>query len=276
MGEDLTTKAALEKGKTNLSKPRVAGSKRGRELRAAAALARFEVKKGEPEIKDEDLVTDSEAESGDDDDDEIYIKPEPDDALDLDGSRLVDQRGRGMVKVCEDEDRDDEDSKREFEELSGMGSIERYFKPDVPSKVKRESEEEKGVIPHWRGSIKSQKETNITKDALTTTNTSIKNGPLFSSLPSRSPEPNPRTSPSSEANLSPSTSSLSSACPICSLENLPLSLTCTICAHVLLPEHIPNSWKCTARTCVESGSGYVNSGDVAFCGVCGGRRRAEK
>ncbi|RAL66884.1 hypothetical protein DID88_007666 [Monilinia fructigena] len=129
-------KIALENGKSNLSKPKVASSKRGRELRAAAALARFEVKKEEPDMKDEDLVTDSEAESVID---EIYIKPEPDDALDLDGSRLVDKKGGGMVQVCENEDRDNEDAKREFEELRGMEGIERYFKPDGSSKIRREA-----------------------------------------------------------------------------------------------------------------------------------------
>jgi hypothetical protein len=42
----------LEKGKTTKGKPRVAGSARGRELRAAAALARFERSKAdEDELK---------------------------------------------------------------------------------------------------------------------------------------------------------------------------------------------------------------------------------
>jgi hypothetical protein len=61
LGADEEIKAKLEKGKRSVANnPRVASSARGRELRAAAALSRFEAKKEEPQIKDEELVTDSE------------------------------------------------------------------------------------------------------------------------------------------------------------------------------------------------------------------------
>jgi hypothetical protein len=95
LGADDEVKAKLENGKRPIGKPRVAGSVRGRELRAAAALARFEVKKEEPQIKDEDLVTDS-GTGSDMDDDEVVIKTEPDDAIDIDGKRLLDGKGHGM------------------------------------------------------------------------------------------------------------------------------------------------------------------------------------
>ena len=125
LGADEGIKTKLEKGKKPAGKPRVAGSARGRELRAAAALARFEVKE-EPHIKDEDLVTDSEAES--DTEDNVYIKPEPDDAIDINGQRLTDTHGRGMVKVCEDEDKNDDDAKRELLELQSIpGHSQQYF-----------------------------------------------------------------------------------------------------------------------------------------------------
>ncbi|CAD6445838.1 3aa32afa-cdc8-4ad4-8500-784ccd38d3c8 [Sclerotinia trifoliorum] len=268
LGEDLTTKIALEKGKINLSKPKVANSKRGRDLRAAAALARFEIKKQEPDIKDEDLVTDSEAESVDD---EIYIKPEPDDALDLDGSRLVDQKGRGMVKVCEDEGRDNEDSKREFEELRGMESIERYFKPDASgcSRVKREPKEE--VMSNTAKLSKSlnHPQNRNTKDTPTPKTTSIKKKPPSTSTSSPSKTKPSPPQPTSSTTTAPS-SSTSLTCTICSFENPPLSLTCTICAHVLYPEHIHGSWKCTSMGCKEGM--YINAGDVVFCGICGVRR----
>ncbi|TGO50479.1 hypothetical protein BOTNAR_0391g00070 [Botryotinia narcissicola] len=268
LGEDVATKVALEKGKTNLSKPKVAGSKRGRELRAAAALARFEVKKEEPDIKDEDLVTDSEAES--DVEDEMYIKPEPDDALDLDGSRLVDRKGRGMVKVCEDEDRDNEDAKREFEELRGMESIERYFKPDSSSKVKRGSQEE--ATPNRPGSSKTGKLTrskNLETNTLSSNTPSIKTRSPIAIAPktkSQTPPPNPAP----PRTKSPSPSPSPSTCPTCSLENPPHSLTCTICANVLHPKDVQDAWKCTSAVC-KTGS-YINAGDVAFCGVCGERK----
>ncbi|TEY63698.1 hypothetical protein BOTCAL_0152g00170 [Botryotinia calthae] len=266
LGEDAATKVALEKGKTNLSKPKVAGSKRGRELRAAAALARFDVKKEEPDVKDEDLVTDSEAES--DVEDEMYIKPEPDDALDLDGSRLVDRKGRGMVKVCEDEDRDNEDAKREFEELRGIESIERYLKPDSSSKVKLGSQEE--LAPNEPRSSNTEKPTqskNIEKNTPIPKTTSIKKeSPKAISPPTKSQTPplNPTLQTTNSLPPSPST------CTICSLENPPHSLTCTICANVLRPEHIHNSWKCTSSICRDTS--YINAGDVAFCGICRARK----
>lgn len=62
LGADEATKSKLEKGKRPIGKPRVAGSVRGRELRAAAALSRFEIKAA-PETADEDLVTDSDTDS---------------------------------------------------------------------------------------------------------------------------------------------------------------------------------------------------------------------
>lgn len=97
LGADDEIKAQLEKGKRTISKPRVAGSARGRELRAAAALARFETKKDEPEIKDEDLVTDSEAEY--DGEEDFVIKTEPDDAVDINGQLLLDTNGHHMVST---------------------------------------------------------------------------------------------------------------------------------------------------------------------------------
>ncbi|TGO78708.1 hypothetical protein BELL_0057g00220 [Botrytis elliptica] len=268
LGEDVATKVALEKGKKNLSKPKVAGSKRGRELRAAAALARFEVKKEEPDIKDEDLVTDSEAES--DVEDEMYIKPEPDDALDLDGSRLVDRKGRGMVKVCEDEDRDNEDAKREFEELRGMESIERYFKPDSSSKIKQESQEE--ATKNCPGSSKTEKPTrsnNIETNTPTAKPPLIKPRPPIAIVPETKLQTPPLNS-ASPRTKSPPPSPSPSTCPICSLENPPYSLTCTICANVLRPKDVLDSWKCTSAVC-RNGS-YINAGDVAFCGACGERK----
>jgi DNA-dependent metalloprotease WSS1 len=95
LGADDDVKAKLEKGRRPAGKPRVAGSARGRELRAAAALARFEVKKEDPQVKHEDLVTDSESES--DMEGDLVIKPELDDAIDINGKRLLDGHGHGMV-----------------------------------------------------------------------------------------------------------------------------------------------------------------------------------
>ncbi|KAH0368608.1 WLM domain-containing protein, partial [Aureobasidium melanogenum] len=109
LGDDEGVRAKLEagqKGGKPAVKPRVAGSQRGRELRAAAALARFEnVKKeavkAEPKtetISDDDYETDSDYEYTTI---ETTMNPE-------DGS---------MVRVCENEDSEDKDAQREFDEL---------------------------------------------------------------------------------------------------------------------------------------------------------------
>lgn len=118
LGADEETKAKLEKGKKPAGKPRVAGSARGRELRAAAAMARFESKE-EPEHKDDDLVTDSETES--DSESDVFIKTEKDDAVDLDGRRLFDKDGLPLHKVCEDQDKSDEFAINELLELRNFG-----------------------------------------------------------------------------------------------------------------------------------------------------------
>src|SRR5437763_16606062 len=91
----------LEVGKKGLvgGKPRVANSKRGRELRAAAALAKFGTNKTEGEcVKEEDTGDESEDENGDED-----VDNKAEDARDINGQRLLDGTGLGMLKACGDE-----------------------------------------------------------------------------------------------------------------------------------------------------------------------------
>lgn len=129
LGADDEVKSELERGKKSKGKPRVAGSNRGRELRAAAALARFEVpKKEKPEVKDEnDISTDS----GSDTEGDAGIG----EAHDIDGSTLHDLKGRTMVKVCDDEEKDDVNVKNEMDELLQLQNI-----PDRQEGVENESD----------------------------------------------------------------------------------------------------------------------------------------
>lgn len=120
LGDDEETRVKLEDGKRPKGKPRVAGSARGRELRAAAALARF----GNQRAEDMEHTTKQE------DDGDGRSDSESDDggageegAVDLDGARLLDGRGHGMVKVCESEDPADGHVKREIEELQHIDDI---------------------------------------------------------------------------------------------------------------------------------------------------------
>ncbi|KAI4816163.1 WLM-domain-containing protein [Aureobasidium sp. EXF-8845] len=110
LGDDEGIRAKLESGQKAAKpavKPRVAGSKRGRELRAAAALARFdnvkkETVKAEPKSEtisdDDDYETDSDYE---------YATIE----------RTMNPEDGNMVRVCENEDSEDKDAQREFDEL---------------------------------------------------------------------------------------------------------------------------------------------------------------
>ncbi|KAL9598491.1 MAG: hypothetical protein Q9219_004464 [cf. Caloplaca sp. 3 TL-2023] len=123
LGGEEAARVKLENGKKPKGKPRVAGSARGRELRAAAALARFGNQKEEDVKKEEGLNSyGSESASGSDMED---VKPEQE-VLDLNGSKLLDHKGRGMVKVCEDEDQDDVQVKHEMDELNDLATIESY------------------------------------------------------------------------------------------------------------------------------------------------------
>ncbi|KAF5022739.1 hypothetical protein F66182_5202 [Fusarium sp. NRRL 66182] len=115
LGSDEEKKVKLESGKKVQAKPRVAGSMRGRELRAAAALARFEKQKAEPKPTKCD-----ETGSGSDTEFEDGFEQDSKDAVDVDGKRLVDGQGRGMVRVCEDEDANAPEARDETQELQNM------------------------------------------------------------------------------------------------------------------------------------------------------------
>ncbi|KAL5614699.1 uncharacterized protein BROUX77_000536 [Berkeleyomyces rouxiae] len=119
VGADEAVKSELEKttrgggaARQTAAKPRVAGSMRGRELRAAAALARFDQcqsHKKEEDPEDSTKVKPEVIELSDSDDDAVsdgFDVVEIPDELDIDGKRLTDKDGKGMVKVCDDDDAD--------------------------------------------------------------------------------------------------------------------------------------------------------------------------
>ncbi|CAK7216425.1 hypothetical protein SCUCBS95973_002808 [Sporothrix curviconia] len=234
------------------AKPRVAKSKRGRDLRAAAALARFEQNQAETatenrSIKDEieeikreeeeavDLETDSDnnTDNGNDDDGndaEYEYEADPDqpalvgpDAVDIDGTALLDGSGGSMVRVCEGEGTEDSsDAKRELREL---------LQTDRPAPAATS-------IPYWapkREPVKNEQ----------------RELPL-SQIPQHSPD---------------------GTCPICSFANDRLSITCSVCSHVLQAEAVPGAWHCRSAACRGSeGVQFLNAGDCGVCGACGQRK----
>lgn len=262
LGADDDVKARLEKGKRTQAAPRVAGSNRGRELRAAAALARFDDKQKEPVLeKDDDDSGESDYED---------IDPGAADALDIDGKRLLDTKGNHMVKVCEDENPDDEDVANELKEL--QSSITNYFSPKH-SKVaadKRRTNMDNG--PASPGQVRVQSPGLRMNDATAKGKQdyeSLKDAaaPLImkANKPSSSTTP-----PIPERTPAPSVNG--TACPVCSFQNEAYTVTCSMCSNVLDPESVPGTWSCQSPSCRESI--LLNAGDCGTCGVCGQRRES--
>jgi hypothetical protein len=265
LGEDKDAKRKLEKGRSVAAKPRVAGSARGRDLRAAAALARFDQQKKEEVkeekvVKEEDISTTSEAEtdSGDDyEDDEADSGSAA--ALDINGAKLVDGKGRGLIKVCEDEAPDDPNAQQELREL--QSSMQRRKRPAPVDAVKREPVSDSVLLREV-----PEQAANPIKAKSGESKATGKVGGNEKTAPKPEPQ-SPRTSkpPKSEAG-----SPRQQLCSVCSFGNGELSVTCTMCSNVLRPGHVPGTWSCQSRSC--QGSKYLNAGDCGVCGVCGQRR----
>ena len=279
LGVDEEAKQKLEKGKKSAGKPRIAGSVRGRELRAAAALARFEIKEG-PQPKDEELMTDSETES--DTGSDVFIKTENEDAIDIDGSRLLDVDGLPLFKVCEDENKDDEYARNELLELQYFGgkalrsqlskgpakpppATLQSFKPIEPLK-----KAEKASEPVWSTSAtnNSKKKAEAAKedDSTPANEDEGENEGIEVAIKDTLLE-------KTDAIIRCRLSLAAASCSICSMENELTALTCIACSNVLKPEFVPKAWRCNSSSC--KGSEYINAGDVGLCGVCGTRKCSE-
>jgi hypothetical protein len=229
LGADDETKVKLEKGVEKKGKPRVAGSARGRDLRAAAALARFDTTK-----KDDGIIKKEESSSDSETDEEFIEGDQNGAAVDVDGKSMFDDKGRALIKVCEDEDDKDGNARRELCEIQGF-------------------------IPPRKLSKGRSTPTEVSSKPRQSTLTAI------SSASTAAIQSNPPAAPT----VSPS--SITCACTICSLENKAEALTCSACANVLKKEFVADTWACKSLTCI--GSQYINAGDVGVCGICGSARQ---
>ncbi|KAI1611576.1 WLM domain-containing protein [Exophiala viscosa] len=270
LGEDENARINLEisrKGPIG-GKPRVAQSKRGRELRVAAALARFETNKQEvATLKEQDEETGEEEYEDADGDLE--------DATDGSGKMILDSQGHGMVRICEDEDTDDANVKREMEELEGL---DRYFKPVQHAGSRDDEARTQPTQPIPIDDMPQKKNADDNEDRRSTeASTAAKR-----ESPAQAPKaPKSMSIDELQADAHPvpfknftTSSKTLVACPICSLENPRLNATCMACAHVLDPKKDPRHWSCQSEACKDSGSVYLNAGDVGVCGICGVRRGA--
>lgn len=284
LGADDEVKARLEKGRRTQATPRVAGSSRGRDLRAAAALARLEQQKQEVQREDESAggesgASDEESDYDDADDADLGA----DDAVDMDGKKLLDAEGNRMVKVCEDENPEGEEAANELKEL--RSSITKYFAPskdkDGKSSTRLRTEAEAGPAPPGPGPSRSLS-LNDSNSAVEGRRTTDKDRQLGSMRKDEAqPYSSGRKAPSNDAASSKTASTSNkmprpkpggTACAVCSFENEPYAVTCSMCSHVLNAAGVPGTWKCQSASCKDSG--YLNAGDCGACGVCGQRKGA--
>jgi hypothetical protein len=242
LGADEDAKVKLEGGVPKKGKPRVAGSARGRDLRAAAALARFDTAKKESDpVKGED-ISDSETEYESDDDSVTA-------AIDVDGKRMVDDQGHALVKICEDENSQDSNARREMDEIQDM----------APEPRRSKKEQSAYSLPPTPRSLD---ERNLIAVSERTSRLSSAKKPLHG----KDRKPALYSESSAEHCKIKSLSGFRS-CNICSLDNQVGSLTCTACSNVLDLQLVPSHWKCPSAACKDTQ--YINSGDAGRCGVCG-------
>ncbi|KAI0396217.1 WLM-domain-containing protein [Xylariaceae sp. FL0594] len=237
LGEDDEVKAELENGKKPRGKPRVAKSKRGRELRAAAALARFEqAKKVEEPVKEEEKDEDNDFETASEEDEDENNPTKP---------SIVDKEGRRLIKVCEDENPEDGDAQNEMQELNSAALIKQESSPSPSPSLPP-----KFIKPEIDDSVRLPIEPRIPN--------STRPQSLSFSMPDPAPPNGQTVSPGSER-----------FCPICSFQNTSDTMTCGACSHVLDLARVAH-WTCKGEEC--KGSLYKNPDDAGVCGVCGKRR----
>lgn len=259
LGGDDKARVKLEYGQKVKGKPRIANSARGRELRVAAAAARFgqqkeeveEVEKGEDnEVKEEQSVDDRN-ETEDDDYEEL---DGGETAIDINGSQMLDGKGQDMVRVCADENFDDIFVKEEMDELQELNG----FRIEISPKEKPQTEtnansfQTQGIISSDNNSITLNEQSASTKTLASRPSASISTTTFAHS---------PKLDAPQDSNL---------ICPICSMLNEPSSLLCIACSHVLDTSKVTRYWRCQSEACKDSH--YINTADGGICGVCQARK----
>jgi hypothetical protein len=274
LGTDEDTRVKLENGKKPKGKPRVAGSNRGRELRAAAALARFDLVKKEPEVKEEDSDTEDE-----------YDWPLTDDE-----STAIRQDGKDFVRICEAEDEDNEDVKREMDELNDLYSIPKAptakptsiksidNKPSRPKTIARTigartEARNTQTAPALEGSdtedVSDAESSRVPQPRKQVPPTTMEGSETESDSDFESARPPPAPSKSTTVDSKASIAlgvDNTNTCAACSMSNDAKALVCTACSNVLKPSQMPNHWRCQSAAC--RGGVYINVGDYGRCQVC--------
>lgn len=227
---------AEEEGKKG--KPRVAQSKRGRELRAEAALRRLEGNKEEEEEEEEE-----------------WNKEDEEKGVDVGGRFLVPVSGE-----CDGAEAEEQKG-RELKELLGGCATGGEVHPMQESGGKS-SDTTPPKQRVWLELSDTEDEAEQ-KPPVPNPKRSVTNPPNPKEQKKTKP-PSPKRPPKlTSKSGAPDTAS--STCPICTTENRPGDSVCMTCANVLSPHLRDNSWKCGNPDCPPE---YANIRDVRYCGIC--------
>ena len=260
LGGDEETRVKLDYGQKVIGNPRVANSARGRELRVAAAAARFGQQKIEEE-KAEEIKSKEDRDDHSEIEDDYEDREDGETAIDLNGSELLDGHGQSMVRVCADEDPDDIHVKEEMDELHELNSsrAEKSMREESPNRAIRLD----------TASCNTQKATpnNTNSNAMDRSPTLTLPPPIASPTPASADASNATNAP--PPNVEPAYDS-KLTCPICSMFNESSSLLCVACSHVLDTSKVREYWRCHSEVCKDSQ--YVNTADSGICGICGARK----
>ncbi|KAK3669408.1 hypothetical protein LTR78_010713 [Recurvomyces mirabilis] len=293
IGDDELTRGYLDRmsGKRHRGKPTVAKSKRGRDLRANAALARFEAEKS-AKIKQETPELDADDGSETESDYGWSSEDESGSATGKHAGKIQDRNGNDMFKVCGDEAEEDAGGQDEMDELRVLsGRPKSSLRNDMLSSAKPSTGGHDPWPKHAKDDSETESEAGGEDEQITqppTKATDLAALPVKQSAPTVPTEPGPVlqsseshtqptvkqhiSSPDTSASPINTTASRRSNCPICSLENDPQAPTCMACAQVLKPSLVKNHWRCRSETCLASKAKYVNAGDVGRCGLCGAKK----
>lgn len=251
VGEDDLLRGALETmngGKRRQGKPKVAKSKRGRDLCANAALARFEQAKKQPKEEEQQ-------------------KPEFDD------SETESEWEDDFVQVCGDEGDHDAEAGNEMDELrmlsnkpSNKGTLAPRGAPgheDSETESEAAEDDDPTLIPPAKAApSESEHRDNGDSTIITQDETEL----LHELDRTKTASENEEAENEEAATIDLTSASTSTSCPICSLENEPNSTLCVACSHVLRTSLVRDHWRCRSNTC--NGSKYINPGDFGRCGLC--------
>lgn len=288
LGGDDTERVRLESGggkaPAKAKAPKIAGSRRSRELRAAAALKRIETAKkedSEEKVKSED----EESISSEWEDGWEYDQEDERNAVDVGG-------GKRLVPVSAKEDAGDEEERdREWQELRGCatvggkgGGVFNMNEVDMQSQDVSgppQKEPKKGTLDAFLSKVETRAETSpiiyiddsddSSKRLTMGKQTTHVNKGVSTMAAAQDGGVNGENSQgdsahNKEENQARAITLPTLTCAACSTINQPSSITCSVCANVLIPKTYPGSWKC------RSSGKYWNSPDCGRCAVCGEAR----